>query len=193
MSRSAYSLVELVLCLGLVVLLGAVAAPGLMAGRDSVRADGAADYVSALLHGARMEALRRRASVAIRFETDEQGCALATYVDGDGNGVRSTDISSGVDTLLRPRERIEDKFTDVSFGFEPGVPDVDGAETMADADPIRVGRSRMLSFSPTGTSSTGTVYLRGRGRRQVAVRVLGVTGRIRTLWFDFGAGLWQSR
>jgi hypothetical protein len=70
---------------------------------------------------------------------------------------------------------------------------VDGTETTADADPIRVGRSRMLSFSPTGTSSTGTVYLRGRGRRQLAVRVLGVTGRIRALWFDFGAGRWQPR
>ncbi len=193
MSRSAYTLIELLLCLGLVVVLGAVAAPGLLAARDSVRADGAADYLVALLHGARLEALKRRAFVAIRFETDMVGHTLATYIDGDGNGVRAADITSGVDTPLRPPERLDQQFPNVTFGFENGVPDADGNPVGADGDPIRVGRSRMLSFSPLGTSSTGTVYLRGRGRRQLAVRVLGGTGRIRSLWFDFTAGQWVQR
>jgi Tfp pilus assembly protein FimT len=193
MSRSAYSLVELLLCLGLVMVLGAATTPGLLAARDTVRADGAADYLSALLHGARMEALKRRCHVAIRFETDGDGYTLAAYVDGNGNGVRAADISSGVDALLRPRERLDQQFANVTFGFESGVPDADGVATDASSDPIRVGQSRMLSFSPTGTSSTGTVYLRGSGRRQVAVRVLGATGRIRSLWFDFGARQWLPR
>jgi hypothetical protein len=130
--------------------------------------------------------------VAIRFEADGDGYMLAAYVDGDGNGVRAVDITDGADTLLRPRERLEQQFPNVTFGFEPGVPDADGSP-VEDPDPIRVGRSRMLSFSPTGTSSTGTVYLRGSGRRQLAVRVLGGTGRIRSLSFDFGAGRWLPR
>jgi Tfp pilus assembly protein FimT len=193
MSRSAYSLVELLLCLGLVVVLGAVTTPGLIATRDAVRADGAADYLAAELHGARVEALKRRCHVAIRFEADGDDYALATYIDGDGNGVRAVDIASGTDTLLKPRERVNQRFAYVSFGFDPGVPDVEGTSTSADPDPIRVGRSRMVSFSPTGTSSTGTVYLRGPWRRQLAVRVLGATGRVRSLWFDFGAGQWLPR
>jgi type II secretory pathway pseudopilin PulG len=192
MSRAAYTLIELLLCLGLVAVLGAVSAPGLAAARDTVRADAAADYLAALLHGARIEALKRRAHVAIRFEATSDGIALATYVDGDGNGVRAADIANGIDTLLRPRERLEHQFGSVAFGLEPGVPDADGG-ILADSDPVRVGRSRMLSFAPTGTSSTGTVYLLGRGRRQLAVRVLGVTGRIRSLWFDFGGGQWLPR
>jgi type II secretory pathway pseudopilin PulG len=193
MSRSAYSLVELLLCLGLVVVLGAATTPGLVAARDAVRADGAAAYLAAELHGARIEALKRRCHVAIRFEDDGAGYLLATYMDGDGNGVRAADIAAGIDTLLKPRERVEERFARVTFGFEPGVPDVDGVSASANPDPIRAGRSRMLSFSPTGTSSTGTVYLRGPGRRQVAVRVLGATGRVRSLWFDFGAGEWVPR
>jgi hypothetical protein len=51
----------------------------------------------------------------------------------------------------------------------------------------------MLSFSPTGTSSSGTVYLRGRAARQRAVRVLGGTGRIRSYDFDFGTWKWVLR
>jgi Tfp pilus assembly protein FimT len=193
MSRAAYTLIELLLCLGLVTVLGAVSAPGLLAARDALAADGAADYVAALLHGARMEALKRRAYVAIRFETDASGVQMAAYVDGNGNGVRSADITTGADPQLRPRERLEHRFTSVTFGFETGVPDVEGSPVSSGADPIRAGSSRMLSFSPTGTSSTGTLYLRGRGRRQLAVRVLGATGRVRTLWFDFGGWQWLAR
>jgi hypothetical protein len=193
MSRAAYSVLELLVCLSLAVLLCSLGAPALLAARDGVLADGAAHFLASQLHGARMEALRRRAYVAIRFEADGDDYLLATYVDGNANGVRAVDITNGVDVLLRPREPLRQQFAGVHFGFEDGVPDVDGADTLEDQDPIRVGRSRMLSFSPTGTSSSGTVYLHSRGRRQLAVRVLGATGRIRCLGFDFGARTWQSR
>jgi type II secretory pathway pseudopilin PulG len=193
MPRAAYTLVELLLSLGLIATVTAVGSPGLLGARDAVLADGAADYLASRLHGARMEALKRRAYVAIRFESDADGITVSAYADGNANGVRSTDITSGADTRLAPPERLEQRFAGVRFGFETGVPDVDGAAVAPTADPIRVGTSRMLSFSPTGTSSTGTVYLRGRGRRQLAVRVLGATGRVRTLWFDFGGWQWQSR
>jgi hypothetical protein len=193
MPRAAYSVLELLVCLTLGLIASGAGAPVLLAARDGIRADGAADFLVSQLHGARMEALRRRAHVAIRFESEGDDYLLAWYADGNGNGVRATDISDGVDVLLRPREPLRAHFAGVRFGFEDGVPDVDGAATPADRDPIRVGRSRMLSFSPTGTSSSGTLYLYGRGRRQLAVRVLGGTGRIRSLGFDFGARTWQPR
>jgi type II secretory pathway pseudopilin PulG len=193
MSRAAYSILELLVCLSLALVASAASAPVLLAARDGIRADGAADFLVSQLHGARMEALKRRAHVALRFEPDGDDYLLACYVDGNGNGVRAADITSGVDVLLRPRAPLRNQFAGVHFGFEDGVPDVDGTGTLENRDPIRVGRSRMLSFSPTGTSSSGTVYLHGRGRRQLAVRVLGGTGRIRSLGFDFGARTWQPR
>jgi type II secretory pathway pseudopilin PulG len=193
MHKTAYSVVELLVCLALVLLAGAVATPGLLAARDSVRADGATDYLMGVLHGARIEALKRRAHVAVRFEVDGADIVMATYADGNGNGVRAADITSGLDPLLRPRERLSQHFANVAFGFADGVPDVDGVAVGADPDPIRVGKSRMLSFSPVGTSSTGTVYLRARGARQSAVRVLGATGRIRSLSYEHGAGQWAAR
>jgi hypothetical protein len=193
MARTGYSVLELLVCLSLAALAFAVSAPGLLAAREDALADGAADYIVSALHGARMEALKRRASVAIRFEAAGDDFLLAVYIDGNGNGVRSADITSGEDTLIRARSLLREQFPGIRFGFEPGVPDVDGADTSADADPIRVGLSRMLSFSPTGTSSSGTVYLHGRGPHQLAVRVLGATGRIRSLDYEFGARKWVPR
>jgi type II secretory pathway pseudopilin PulG len=193
MHRAAYSVLELLVCLALALVVCGSAAPVLIASRDGVRAIGATDFLVAQLHAARMEALKRQSHVALRFETDGDDYLLAVYVDGNGNGIRASDIIAGIDSLLRPRERLDQQFAGVGFGFEDGVPDVDGTDALDNRDPIRVGRSRMLSFSPTGTSSTGTVYLHGRGRRQLAVRVLGGTGRIRSLTFDFGAQRWQPR
>lgn len=193
MSRAAYSVLELLVCLALLLLFCGVGAPALLASRDAVLADSAAAYLSSQLQGARMEALKRRSNVAIRFEAIGDAVLLAAYLDGNGNGVRAGEIESGVDSLLRPREGLGERFAGVEFGFEDGVPDVDGEETLTNPDPIRVGRSRMLSFSATGTSSTGTVYLRGRGHHQLAVRVLGATGRVRCLGFDFAASTWLPR
>ena len=193
MSRGGYSLVELLVCLALALLVCGAAAPALLAARDGVLADGATEYLVSELHGARVDALKLRANVAVRFESDGADFLMAIYLDGNGNGVRAADIASGDDPLMRPRQSLHDQFADVHFGFEPGVPDVDGGDTTADPDPIRVGRSRMVSFSPTGTSTSGTVYLHGRGPHQLAVRVLGGTGRVRSMDFDFGARKWLPR
>lgn len=189
----AYSVIELLVVLTLALLVCGVGMPTLLAARDDIRADGAASFFVSELRAARMEALRRNAQVAVRFEADGDDWMLAFYVDGNGNGVRSTDIASGADALLRPRERLGRQFPGVAFGFEDDVPDLDGASSADNPSPIRFGSSRMASFSPTGTSTSGTVYLRGRGHRQLAVRVLGGTGRIRTWVFNFGTRQWNVR
>ena len=132
MPRTGYSVLELMVCVSLAMLAVVSGTPALLATREAVLADGAADYVARELHAARMEALKRCASVAIRFEADGDDFAMATYVDGNGNGVRATDISSGEDTLMGPRRLLRDQFAGVRFGFEAGVPDVDGADTSSE-------------------------------------------------------------
>jgi hypothetical protein len=173
------------------LLVCGAGAPALLTARDGILADGVAEFLAGQLHGARMEALKRRSNVAIRFEADGDDFLVAVYLDGNANGVRAADITRGDDPLMRPRQAFRQQFAGVRFGFEAGVPDIDGGDTAANPDPIRVVLSRMLSFSPTGTSSSGTVYLRGRGPHQLAVRVLGGTGPVLSLDFDFGARKWQ--
>ena len=189
---SGYSLVELLVCLALSLTLAGLAAPAVLGARDIVRAASAGDHLAAVLQRARTEALKRNAHVAVRFEADGSSFRYALYVDGNGDGVRTVQIASGLDRQLQAPERVEQHFPGVQFGLAEGVPAVDG-EGAGDRDPIRVGRSRMISFSPAGTCTPGTVYLLGRGHQQLAVRALGATGRIRTLHFNFAEAAWRAR
>ena len=56
-------------------------------------------------------------------------------------------------------------------------------------DPIRFGRSDILSFSPLGTATPGTFYLVGDGA-QAAVRVTGGSARVRLMVWR---GNWRER
>ena len=54
-------------------------------------------------------------------------------------------------------------------------------------------KMKLLAMNPDGTSSSGTLYLHGRERSQYAVRVLGVTGRVRVLKYDLGRRRWMDQ
>ena len=191
--RAGYSLAELVVTLALAALMAGMATPTVFGARDAIRALGAADYLASLLDLARTEALRRHVNVALRFEPEAAGFRYTMVADGNGDGVRTAQVLNGVDPSIRAGERLDEQFPGVLFGIADGVGPIDPGEPFEDRNPIRFGRSRMVSFSPTGTCTPGTLYIVGRGRRQLAVRVLGATGRVRVLEFNPGLAAWQPR
>ena len=103
--------------------------------------------------------------------------------DGNRNGVRTAELVTGIDRVLSEPEQIGARFAGVSFGLHLGVPDADG-HMSGSLDGVRIGPSRLLVVNVDGTATSGTLYLRGRSHTQYAVRVLGVTGRVRVLRFD---------
>lgn len=190
-STGGYTLLELVFVSGVSIVLAGMAAPLWLGAVDRARAAGAARYVVGRLQHARMEAVRRSANTGLQFVRDESGYRSALYVDGNGNGLRSTDIARGVDERLAPDERLEDHFVGVEFGILEGVTDIDSADVLS-GDPIQLGRANILSFGPLGSATAGTLYISGRGRQQLAVRVLGATGRARVLKYHFETKQWGS-
>jgi len=188
---SGFTLVEVLFALGLAVTVVGIALPLMDDRVDELRTAGAARYLAARVTSARIEALKRSASVGVRFEPGTPDSGIRTYLDGNGNGIRTGDIQRVVDPPLSPFERLADTFAGVRFELMAGVPDVDGA-TDGRLDGIRVGTARILTLSPDGTSSSGTLYLHGR-RVQYAVRVLGGTARTRVLRYDPGGRKWISR
>jgi hypothetical protein len=158
---------------------------------DELRTAAAARYLAGRITANRMEAISRSRAIALRFQPSTPDYQFAAFVDGNGNGVRSAEITGGVDPPVGTPRRLSDDFPNVHFGLEIGSPDVDGVRN-ASADGVRVGASRILTVSPDGTSSSGTLYVQGR-RAQYAVRVLGATGRTRVLKYDTGARTWISR
>jgi type II secretory pathway pseudopilin PulG len=186
---AGFTLLELLLAIAVGVAITTISIPVTNQVVDEVRAAGAARYMSGRIMRIRLEAVRQSRAVALRFVKEGDDYAYAPFADGNGNGVRTVDIQSGVDTPLGPFERIGDKFPGMRFVLDAGVPDVDGAKS-ADTDGVRIGKACILTMGPDGTATSGTLYLWGRGGRY-AVRVLGATGRTRVLLFAPGAGTWH--
>ena len=187
-----YSLLELLMAITIIVIVSGAAIPLAHGSVDRTRAAGAARYVAGRMAMARFEAVKRSASVAIRFAAEGGDYRLQTYVDGNGNGVQSRDIGRGIDVPISVNERLDYHFSGVGFGILPGVTGIDPGPFNA-LDPIQIGSSAFLSFSPTGSCTSGTVFMRGLRGHQFAVRVLGATGRTRVFEFNFGNGTWQTR
>ena len=182
---------ELVFATGMAVTMSAVAVPQLLAAVDDFRAGGATRYISARLQRARMEAVVRSTEVAMRFTGDAGGYGYSVYRDGNRNGVLTRDIQDGIDRLIASMERLPEQFTGVDFGASPGLPAVDAGGMPPGTDPIRLGAGSFASFSAAGTSSPGTVYIRGRRGAQYTVRIFGETGRTRMLKFDARTRKWR--
>ena len=161
-----------------VAIVAAAAVPQLTAGVERTRAASAARYLAGRLAFARALAVARSANVAVLLTPDAGTLTSALYVDGNGNGVRTRDIDAGIDPLVAPPVRLADAFPHVVLSL------TDPSDTLAPET------TALLSFTPTGTATSRTLYLRGRDGSQYAVRVLGATGRTRVLRYAPATRAW---
>src|SRR5262249_51868861 len=159
--------------LGTAATLGAVAVPETLVTIDDSRTAAAARYVATRLQRSRMEAVNRNGSAALRFTHASDQYEFAGYLDGNRNRVLSHEIQSGVAPFFQPIDRLGDHFSGVDFGTIADLPAVDPASPPPGDDPIRLGSSDLVTFTPTGTSTTGSLYIRGRRGAQYVVRVYG--------------------
>jgi hypothetical protein len=164
----------------LLAVVSAIAVPQSLAAMDRARAASAARYLASRMAVARSQAVMRSAHVALRFEDGPSGIRFRMFVDGNHDGVRTDDIAAGIDAPLEAEMRLGDLY--------PGVAIAVGADAAADA--VRLGSSNLMSFTPFGTSSSGSIYVRGRDGSQFAVRVLGGTGRTRVQRYVARSGTW---
>jgi len=185
---SGYSLLELLVALGIILIMGAVALPNILGFRQEAALVGAAQGFKAQFMRARSIATSKNTQTAIRFETDADGTPMySTYIDGNFNGVYSAEIAAGIDTRIAGPFRLDAGHAGVIVGVLPGAPAPDGGSL--GTEPIRFGNSRMVSFSPIGTGTPGTFYLRTKST-MAGVRVTGGSARVRimilrgTRWID---------
>ena len=186
-----YSLIEITVVVALLLTLYGIATPRLLTALDEGRVTGAARYMAARLYDARVEAIKRSANVSLRFELTPDGYRYTTYLDTNRNGVRTHDIQLGIDRRIRAPEGLAYHFTGVEFGTLPDLPAVEPGGPPPGTDPIRIGGSDILTFTPVGTSSPGSLYIRGANQAQYVVRVVGETGRVRILRFDKRTKQWK--
>ena len=191
-SARGVALIDVLAATALSVLVSATAIPVVAGALEHERATVGAHYLGAWLKQAQLQALRRGTSVAVRFVVGIDDTELQMFADGNGNGVLAREIDEGTDPAVGPMDRLGTHARGVALRLNQRVPDIAGNGTLeTGADPLRIGRSSLLSFSPTGSATAGTLYVAASHGPQYAVRVMGSTGRVRVLRFDTGAGTWQ--
>ncbi|TAK16750.1 MAG: hypothetical protein EPO35_04740 [Acidobacteria bacterium] len=188
-SPAGASLIEITVAMGITSLCALMSAPVLAGAADAGRAREAAQYLAAECRSARMEAVARNAASSLVFDLAGSRWRFRRCLDGNGNGMRRAEISSGRDTCRGSLE-VSEQFSGVRIGVLGGLPDPDGGPGAT--DPVRFGSSDIATFTPLGTATSGTVYLRSDAGAQYAIRVAGTTGRVRILRFDVFSRVWTE-
>ncbi len=187
-----YSLVELLVVVGLVGAVMTAAVPAFDRAADAADATAAARYLASVVARARLDAARRQRTVAVRF-TQQTPVTFTVVADGDGDGVNAEDVAAGIDAVIRSTDRLEDHFPRVRFGIAGPVQAIDDTMVLTGSDdPVRFGAADQLTLTPLGTATGGTAYLTSRAGVQLAVRISGVTGRARVLRYDRGRAAWLA-
>ncbi|MFN8057523.1 MAG: GspH/FimT family pseudopilin [Vicinamibacterales bacterium] len=185
-----FSLSELLVATAVIVVAVAGSAAAVSSGLAEARGAGAGRYLAMLLQQARARAVLEGVAVGLHFAERDGRTIMALVRDGDGDGIRSADIDSGIDPIVTPYEAMDERFRGVEFRIGTDCVSPDGLEVLRrGSDALRIGRTSTLVFTPLGTSSSGSMYLCGASGPQVVVRVLGATGRSRAM--AWASGGWQ--
>lgn len=186
------SLFELLLGITTVAWILALATPGVGHLRETVALRSAVHETSVAFYRARSYAISKNRNVGLKFRKNGERYEWAMYADGNGNGVLTVEITSGIDRYLGvsyPWSR-----NDVLPGIMTGtrVPDPGSPGRYLDRidDPIRFNSSDICSFSPMGESTPGSVYLWDAHNGMAVLRVYGRTAKVRSLYYRRGERGW---
>jgi hypothetical protein len=183
---------ELVVSIMLGAFLSLLAVPGAMALRESVAIRNAVHETTVAFYLARSYSISRARNVGLKFRRNGGRYEWALYADGNGNGVRTAEIASGVDRFLGityPWSR-NDVRPAIMTGIRVPDPSTPGRYLDRIDDPIRFNNSDICSFTPIGDATPGSVYLWDAHDRMAVVRVFGATAKVRTLYYRRGARGW---
>ena len=183
------SLAELVVGMAIIAILTTMAAPVTAHAIDEGRARDAAGFVASRLRLARQQAVFQSTFVALLFDRIGGRWTFRVCADGNGNGVRRAEVTSGADACTEGPYDVARMFPGVGVVVDSTLPGPDG--DASSSDPVRFGSSDVASFSPEGTGSAGSLFLQSQRGTSYVVRMAGVTGRTRILRYDPGSRQWQ--
>ena len=187
-SAAGLSLIEVLLALSLAMAAAGAAVPAIFEVNRSLKLRAASSFMTGYLQQARLAAVTRSRAVGVRFTRVGDDFALGSFTDGNGNGIRTADIASGVDAVVDAEQLLSSRSSSVRIARLAGVPDVNG---LAGGEAVRFGAGGIATFDADGSASSGSLYLTD-GRTQLAVTVTPATGRVRVRRWDPRLRVWSA-
>lgn len=183
--ESGVTLLELIAAVAVIGILALCAVPSFATYRRHASLRAQADQLRSIFRMARSRAIKRNANSGVRFAPRGSQWTFALYDDGDGDGIRSDDIASGVDRCYAAPSVLMPEFHIATIALLPvAIRDPDGDLLPPTASAVQFGRSSVCSFSPTGSGTPGTAYITNTDGEIFAIRVLGASGKVRVLRYD---------
>jgi type II secretory pathway pseudopilin PulG len=184
---------EIVVVLAILALTLLAALPNLRGLLEQRALDAAADRLAGGAAMTRHRAIAAGKYAGMVISSGAAGDSYTIHLDGGSPGIRSSEVAAGIDPLVAGPVPINLPGDPVRLGIPtaPPVPSIppSGGWLPPGGDPVRLGSADILSFSPIGESSSGSIYLTdGRGGVR-AVVVYGRSGRIRRWAWEPG-GTW---
>jgi len=195
-SEWGFQLFELLVVLAILSTVATIGIPRLLDWSRHLKIDLATHELVGVLRLARSYAVRHSTKVGVKFRPGaEMGTTYTLFRDGDGDGVRTADIDSGVDPAIGPPQQLAHFGSFARFGFPPGPAPRDPSDPSKRLDrlddPIRFNRSDIASFSHLGGSTPGSLYLTDGRYLLSVVRVFGRTGKVKIMQYDQETEEWQ--
>lgn len=190
-----FGLLDALATLGVLAVTSMAMLPYVVGVRGSVLTAAGAWRIATVVEQQRWKAVAESRAHGLRFVQDARGWSWSEVRDGNGNGLRTSEVVDGTDPTLSGPQRLEDTVHPVRLGFPPGraipkIPPGKGSIERLD-DPIRIGNTSLLAFGPLGGSTSGTLYLTDGRQTLYAVVLFGRTGRVRVWRYAWASGRWS--
>jgi Tfp pilus assembly protein FimT len=170
MTRSAYTILEVMLVLAIIVLLAAISFPSIQAMYGDVKLNAAADQIRARWADARTQAIEE--GRAYRFSVQSDGrFRIAPDTSEFWGGGGTADSSTPNDTDTPP--------LDVEESLPQGVKFSDSGLANAGDPGDTGGWTTVVRFQPDGTASTDVeIVFESDGCRPLQLKLRGLTGAV---------------
>ncbi len=188
------SLVEWTVAIALLAIGAAVVLPAASSLRQAARVEAGARTMASVFVARRFEAVAASRSLGLHFQRDADGWGWREAIDRNGNGLRTAELAAGIDAYASGPRRLEGWVSGIRVGLLPdrSVPEAPpGTGILAPGgDPVRFGASDVVSFSPDGRSSSGTLYVTDGREGLCAIVLFGPAVRARVWRWRPEQGRW---
>lgn len=191
--HKGFSLLEVLAVVTIMAIIALCAAPSFGSYRRRASVVSQANELREIFRAVRSRAIARSSHAGVKFVRSGELWTYALYDDGDGDGIRTDDINSGVDPRYAG-PKVLTQFHLAAIALLPyPIRDPDGDPLPPTSSPVQFNRSTICSFAAGGTGTPGTIYITDGGGELYAVRVYGASGRVRMLRYDGGRKRWERQ
>lgn len=188
------TLIEIIVVIAIIGIIALCAMPAFAAYRRQASVIAAGNEMRSLLRAVRSRAIARGRNAGVKFVKSGNNWTYTLYDDGNGNGIYNADINKGIDRRYFGPALVMPQFQTAAIALLPKtIRDPDGAKLLPTDPALQFGTSTICSFSPVGSSTSGTIYISDGIDNLYAVRVYGASGKVRMLRYNAGLQKWEER